>query len=85
MNTTDVPPAVKFRLKKVWYYSGATQGKLEDAQVYIGALFETAKAANIKNLEEVEKLLKEAHQHISEAKRLLKIAVEKIEKELTGE
>ena len=76
--------AAKFRLRKVWYYSSAIQGKLGDVQTYMGALFETAKAANIKSLEEVEKLLKEAYEHVSEAKRLLKIAVEKIENELTG-
>jgi hypothetical protein len=74
-----------FRLKKVWYYSSAVQGKLEDVQTYIGTLFEVAKAAGVKNLDEVEKLLREAHQHIVEAKRLVKAAAEKIEKELTGE
>jgi len=81
---SDVPSAVKFRLRKIWYYSNAIQGKLGDAQVYMGALLETAKAANVKNLEEVEKLLKEAYEHVSEAKRLVKIATEKIENELTG-
>jgi hypothetical protein len=85
MGTYNASPATKFRLRKVWYYSGAIQGKLEDVQTYIGTLFEVAKAAGVKNLDEVEKLLREAHQHISEAKRLAKAAAEKMEKELTGE
>jgi hypothetical protein len=81
----NVSPATRFRLRKIWYYSSATQGKLEDVQTYIGTLMEIAKAANMKDIEEIEKLLKEAYQHIVEAKRLVKAVVERMEKELTEE
>jgi uncharacterized protein YdbL (DUF1318 family) len=77
--------ATKFRLRKIWYYDSVIQGKLGDVQTYLGTLFEVAKAANVKNLEEIEKSLKEAYQHVAEAKRLAKAVVEKMEKELTGE
>jgi hypothetical protein len=76
--------AREFRLRKVWYYSSAIQSKLTDVQTCVGTLYEIAKAANIKSLEEIEKLLKEAYQHISEARRLAETAAKKIENELTG-
>jgi hypothetical protein len=76
--------AREFRLRKVWYYSSVAQGKLTDVQTYLSTLLEIAKAANMKNLGEIEASLKEAHQHVSEAKRLVKAAAEKMESELTG-
>jgi hypothetical protein len=70
------------RVRKVRYYSASAWEKMEDAQVCIATLYEIAKGARTKRLEEVEKMLREAHQHLSEAKRLVKIVGDMVENDL---